>query len=471
MRQHHITKAEDKVSKGSKIGYGAGMASERLQATSLNQMANPIFHDILGIDPRIVGSCLGISRVIDAITDPIIGYLSDNTRSKFGRRRPWIALSAILCAITFIGVWVFPSGMSQNFYILWLILSTILFYISLSIFSVPYGALGMELSPDYHERTSVMAYKSAMAKMGGFLTSSIFLIVTLDWFDDMAQGMRYTSIGLGLMIIIFSLCPVFFSREHPSLTQRLKEDNQPRITLTKSLRHTLANGPFLLLIGVTVVMLFGLTMVSNLGYYITVYYMFDGARETATGLILTSCGYSAQLGGLSGIPVMAFIAKRIGKRKTLLWAIVIALASDLLKWVCFNPTYPWLSLIPAFVSAFALVSVWTLMQAMLPDVVDLDDLRTNQRREGMYSAIYSWTRKVGMSLSLIISGFILNSSGLDPALGADQADGTITKIRIYYTLVPAIAMIGGFVLMYFYPITEDKAYSIRAQLDKRQNGT
>lgn len=465
----HITKPEDKLSAATKVGYGTGMAAERLQMGGLNQMANPIFNDVLGIDPKLIGMALGITRVFDAITDPIMGYITDNTRTQFGRRRPWIALSSILCAVTFASIWMFPRGMSDTFYVFWFIITSVVFFTCLSVFSVPYLALGMEMTPDYHERTSVMAYRTAMAKLGGFMVSSLYLLTSLDIYDDMAEGMRYTGIGIGVLILLFTLSPVLFSKEHIRFFKgkhcaRIK----PKHGLMHSAKCTLRHGPFLILIGVTVVMLLGLTMVLQLGYYVTVYHVFDGSRTSETGIVLTLAGYSGQIGGLLGIPVMAYVSKRFGKRNTLLCAIAFSLIGTLLKWHCYTPNNPYLTLIPNFSMAFTLAAVWTLIHSMIPEIVDLDELETFERREGMFSAIYSWSVKMGMSLALIISGFILSSSGFEAQFGPDQLESAIFRMRIYYTLIPFAALTVGFVLMCFYPLTEKRSYAIRAQLEQRR---
>lgn len=444
------------------------MSSQRLQMNTLNQMANPIFNDILGVDPRLIGLSLGASRILDAITDPIVGYMTDSTRSRFGRRRPWIAASSILCAVGFIAIWMVPRDLTPSGSLIWFTCTTLFLFMGMSIFSVPYSALGMELTPDYHERTSVMAYQAVMSKAGGFLSSSLFMIVTLDCFDDMAVGMRYTSMGLGVVVLLFTLIPVFACKEHPTFQKLLKKRSGKKIGIIESSRHTLQNRPFIILIAVTAVMLFGLTMVSNLSYYLTIYHVFDGTRSTSAGMVLTFCGYAAQIGGLLGIPVMAYAAKRIGKRKTLLAALALAFVGDILKWFCYTPESPYLALLPNFIQAFCLIAVWTLIQAMIPDVVDYEELKSGERQEGMFSAFHSWIGKLGISGALIISGFILNGCGFDADLGANQSSDTIFAIRIMYCLIPACALILGFILLYHYPITENKAYAIRTRLERRR---
>lgn len=440
-----------------------------MQTGSFSQLANPIFNDVLGVDPRIVGLVLGFSRVADAITDPIVGFLSDETRSRWGRRRPWIFGSAFLCSFVFAAIWMIPRGMSTQFYIGWLIISALIFQMCLSLFSVPHGALGMELTPDYHERTNVMAVRSVFAKCGGFLISSLYLVITMDGFTDMAEGMRHVGVYLGGIIFVLTVAPAVLSREHPTIAGRVARQKKNQEGIWASALHTLRNGPFLVLLGVTTIMLFGLTMVSHLNYYLTIYYMFDGTRSETAGLVLTMCGYAGQIGGLAGLPVMLYVSRRIGKRRALLWGLVIATGSDLTKWVCFTPTNPFLALVPNFMSAFVLSSAWTLMSSMLPDVVDYDELKTGQRREGMFSGIHGWTTKLGMSLALVLSGFVLSASGFDPALGPGQSDYTITFIRVCYTFIPASAMVLGAALMYFFPLTEKRSGDIRLELETRRS--
>ena len=462
-KTHHKTKPEDKVSFWRKLGYGSGMLSYNVQVNSVMQMANPVFNDCLGVDPRWIGGILGGSRVWDAVTDPIMGNLTDNTRSRWGRRTPWIALSSILCAVTFSAIWLFPRGMSDLFYITWFLVAALLFYIGFTVFSVPYIALGMELSPDYHERTSVVAYRSIIAQLGGFVVSSLFWLTSLTRWTDRAEGMRYVGIAAGVLILLVTLIPALTSREHPSMLALQKK--QEKTSLIRSARETMCHGPFLLLIGVTVFMLMGLMMVNHLGYYVGVYHVFGGDKGPASGKALAFMGYGYQIGTIIAIPVLTWISKRIGKQKTMMGAMILAFFGTLSKWFCFNPAHPNLMFLPSLIMAGGMAGVWTLINAMIPDVVDLDELKTGQRREGMFSAIYSWTFKLGVALALILSGFVLDWSGFDADLGAAQESGAILTMRILFTAVPAAAICIGFVLMRIYPLTEKRSYEIRQKIE------
>ncbi len=184
------------------------------------QFYNPVFNDVLGLSPVLIGWVIFIARIWDAVTDPLMGSISDNTVSRWGRRRPWIALGAVVCAISFVAIWWFPRSQSDMFYFWWLLFTSLAFYLAFTIYSVPYIALGMELSPDYHERTSVMTMRTVIEQFGFFIVSSLYVLISLDTFADRAEGMRYNSLWVAAIIVLVILCPAFFAREHSSLARR-----------------------------------------------------------------------------------------------------------------------------------------------------------------------------------------------------------------------------------------------------------
>lgn len=442
------------------------MFSYNIQVNSISQMANPVFNDCLGVDPRWIGLILGGSRVWDAVTDPLMGNITDNTRSRWGRRAPWIALSAILCAVPFSAIWLFPRGMSDVFYLTWFLVAALLFYVGSTVFSVPYLALGMELTPDYHERTSVIAYRTIIAQFGGVVVSSMFWLTSLPRWADRAEGMRYVGIGAGLLILIVTLIPAFTAREHPSLRDIQKK--QDKVHLITSIKETVRHKPFLLLIGITVFGLLGLQMVNALGYYVGVYYVFQGDKGPASGRALAMMGYGYQIGTVIAIPILTWISKKIGKKKTMQGALILGILGTFSKWFCFNPDHPQLIVIPALIMSAGMAGVWTLINAMIPDVVDVDELQTGQRREGMFSAIYGWSFKLGIALALILAGFVLNGTGFDASLGKDQTDQTILLMRILFIAIPATGIGIGYILMSMYSLTEERSYEVRKELEVRR---
>ena len=464
-REKHSTKPEDRVPIHGKIGYGFGMTAYAMMIQSLGQMANVIFNIGLGVNPVYIGWIMGGARFWDAITDPVMGNITDNTRSRWGRRRPWIALGGLLCGISFAAIWLFPRGMSEIFYVSWFLVAVLIFFLAFTVFSVPYIALGMEMSPDYHERTSVIAFRSVMAQGGGLMCSCLFWFISLGWFTDMVHGMRFAAIIMGIFIFVFCAIPAIFAKEHSSLLAR--QAKQPPVPLLKSAKATLTHPAFLIVIGVTAFLLIGTMMVGHLGAYVCIYHVFNGVKNVETGKVLTIAGSAANISALVSIPLLTLLSKQVGKQKALLTAMVISLAGTILKWVCYTPAYPYLQVIPSALIGSSLAAIWMLVNAMIPDIVDADELKTGTRREGMFGAVYSWAFKLGVVLALIISGYLLSWSGFDANLES-QSESAVFLLRIFFTVVPSVAIGLAILLTLIYPLTEKRSYEIRKELEARR---
>ena len=179
-------------------------------------------------------------------------------------------------------------------------------------------------------------------------------------------------------------------------------------------------------------------------------------------------GTAWQVGSLFFVPLIGLVATRVGKRHTLVLALVLALVGNLIKWWCYTPVHPWMFLIPPLVVAFGFSALWTLTASMLADVCDLHELQTGNRNEGALNAMYAWLLKVGTTIAFALSGVLLNLTGFDQALGANQSPDTILSMRLIDIAVPAVAVLAAIVLAWIYPISEDRAYQIREELEKRR---
>ncbi|QHI70793.1 MFS transporter [Tichowtungia aerotolerans] len=458
--EHHITKPEDRVARPRKLAYGSGMINYGLMVNSYFQMVNPIFNVVLGMNPAVIGLITAVSRLWDAITDPVMGKVSDNTRSRFGRRRPWILAGSLFTAIAFAAIWWFPREYSDAFYVGWLIVTTLFFYLGVTVFSVPYFALGMEMSPDYHERTRIVAYRDFLQPIGAFLAGALIWFCTRSVFDDKIEGMRIVSLGVAFIFVVLGIVASVFPREHPYAKQSAAQE---KISLVQSAKQTLRVKPFLILCLSTAILLMGATMVGPMGYYICVYYMYSGVESEAAGLIMW--GQAAYwLTNIMMVPVITWISTKIGKKNTVLAFIVVASVASLSKWWLITPANPWLSLIPLMFMGSGFIASSVMINSMLPDSVDADELETGTRREGMFSAVYGWSWKVGLSMALGVSGFLINLTGYDAELPEQTADA-ILKLRLFDLGVPVIGFITGFILLMKYPITEKDAYDVRARLE------
>lgn len=477
MREHHVTADYDKVPLFRKVSYGSGKLGFAILIQVYMQFYNPVYNDTLGLSPIWIAWVIFLSRLWDAFTDPMMGNISDNTRSRWGRRRPWIALGAVLCALSFIALWWFPRGQTDGFYFVWLLVFSLLFYLSFTIFSVPYIALGMELSPDYHERTRVMTVRTIVEQFGFFIVASLFYFTSLGIFADRAEGMRYNSLWVGALIFFFIMCSAVFSREHPSML-RTNDPSMDRATsamrkktpMFVSVKETLSSWPFLNLSIITVVSYFGVITVSSLNYYVITYYLFDGSQGVDSGKLLSVTGYCIPISAMVALPLMNLLSQRIGKRHALIVAFSLTILGALLRWPLYTPDYPYLSIIPTLIFGVGTAGAYLFINAMIPEAVDADELKHGERREGIFSAIYGWTYKMGAALAILMSGYVLSWTGFQTQLAGPQTPETIFWLRFCFSLIAAIAMLITTILVLTYPITEKKAYEIRSQLAAKRAG-
>ena len=227
--------------------------------------------------------------------------------------------------------------------------------------------------------------------------------------------------------------------------------------------------PFQKLCVATFLVFNGFILIAAFQSYVIIYYVFAGDQSRGAEFI----GHAGLLGALSTLGIIAIVtwlATHLGKRRAFFISTGISMLGYALKWVCYNPAYPWLVLVPAPLMAFGLGGLFTLMPSMIADVVDKDELNTNERREGMYGSIFWWVVKLGMAAAIAGGGFLLNATGFDVALEGNQPDRTIFLMRFFDAFVPFVASAVAIWIIASYSITEEKAHEIRLQLEQRRGG-
>jgi len=213
VHEHHETAPEDRLSKGQMFSYGLGSIVNNLLGGAIGFMSI-VLNVGLGINPALVGALQAIPRFTDALTDPVMGYVSDNTRSRFGRRRPYIFIGAIGVGVIFALMWQLPSGHSEMFYFWVFLAGSIVFYLFYTVFATPWVALGYELTPDYHERTRLMAVMNFMGQFAWISLPWFYAIMENDrLFSNSVHGARVLAIVIGIFVAIVGVMPAIFCRE------------------------------------------------------------------------------------------------------------------------------------------------------------------------------------------------------------------------------------------------------------------
>ncbi|SDG38293.1 MFS transporter [Psychroflexus sediminis] len=513
------TPLKDRVPVGQKAAFGAGHFVLNLLPGVLGVYLQVFILTAFGMDPIWAGLLGGLPRIFDALTDPIMGFISDNTKSRYGRRRPYIFSGAIISGILFILMWQLDENASMTYNFWYVMILQILFLVGNTMFATPLVGLGYEMTPDYNERTRLMSLANSMGQIAWIIVPWLYVIIPdPNTFDNPAQGVRTMAYIVGGVCMVFGILPALFckgmdagemeDRERISLKTLAKNMKK----LYEGIVQVSKNKPFMKLCGATFLVFNGFQLVAAFSVFIIVFYMYQGSWEMAGTWPAWFNSLNAVITALIVIPIVSKMATRFGKRKAFLIATFLSIIGYILKWWGFdvelneqfnqtalgesltealgslfnflNPYLesigatwftinvedgvPWLIFLPIPFFAFGMGGLFTLMMSMTADVCDLDELENGlPRKEGTFGAIYWWMVKVGQALAIILSGVILKIVGFDQNI-TDQSLETMTNLRIADILVPASTAALAFLVMWRYDLGEKRVREIAAELKKRK---
>jgi len=454
------------VSLGQKAAFGAGGAAEEVMNNSVNTILNPVYNLGLGMSPGLLGIAQAAPGFWGAVFGPLVGSWSDNARTRWGRRRPFMLFGAVIAALSFIAIWWVPRSWGEGAMFVYLLALSLIFYSASTVFQVPWNALGLSLSSNIEERTRVMAFRQFFSMCIGFGVPWTFWLTQRDVFSDTVEGARWVSIGIALLILIPALASTFFCRENYTAAVQ----TQPRVPLIKGFTDTFRNRPFVVLTAMIICILVGLFLVDTLGLYVTIYHVYGGDQKAASTMQgITGSAYRAS--ALSFLPFIGYLSARFGKKQVLASALLLAFAGTTSKWWCYSPEHPWTCVIPAILMGPGLTSMFVLTSSLLADVCDYDEFLTGCRREATYTSVSGWCVKLGVTGALVLSGWILVATGFNKALGGDQSPGTLLWMRGLFSFVPPTALLIAIFLTLRFPLSEGRSREIQAILKQRKSGT
>jgi len=448
MEEIEITTANapktDKITFTQLAAYGAGgiipIALFNVAGILVGLMGNIS----LGLSAFWLGAILIVPRLWDSFSDPIIGHWSDNTRSRWGRRRPFLLIGGILSALFFVVIWLIPKGETvqqwfptdsgyQAFQLVYILVTLLLFFTAVNLFEIPHGALGMEMTTDYHERTRLFSAKSFVGNLFAMSTPWLFWLANQKVFKGVGgteiDGMRYVSLMIAAVLIPLSFW-WFLKLREPKFKYVAKK--QEKTNFWKDMKMVITNKNFVILTISVFTLAMGFNFVSLLGSYIPIFYIFGGDKVQGAYILGLNGTLWAIIGVLAVFP-LNLISTRFGKRKTLMLAMIMMILAQLSKIVCYNPQHPYLVFIPTILLSAGMLFFFTLGSSMVGDICDEEELKTGKRTEGSYYAIFWWFIKLGTALASFVAGALIVLTMFDQAqvTKVDKYQSTIEEITTW----------------------------------------
>jgi len=457
-----------------KIVFGLGMLGNQMFPAALGIFMVVLVQD-LGMHPILWGLLFFLPRLVDAITDPIMGYISDNTRTRWGRRRPYILIGAIIAGLSFIVMWQLDPNDGQVYNFFYFLTLSLIFYFGMTLFSTPYVAMGYEMSSDYHERTRLMAVAQWIGQWAWVIVPWFWVIIyNPDWFDTAAEGAKMLAIWVGLFCLGLCLVPAIFGRtqviDTPPNELSIRHLKQNFSQLINGLKEVIVHRPFRKICLATFLVFNAFNTVAGFSFFIIVYYMHQGDAGTAGTWPAWFGSISALATCFLVIPVITYLSKKYGKRNAFMISQGISILGYVSFYWAFDPNNPYMMFLPLPLFAFGIGGLFTIMMSMTADICDLDEQKFGVRREATFASIYWWMVKIGFAVAGLMSGLILWLIGFDQTV-AQQSDQTLNYLILAYILVPVTGTLMAMWIMHDYGLSEEKVNNIRKDLDSQNANT
>ncbi len=445
-----MTKSD--ISLGTKIIFGTGEIPIVAAKTVMSILFLYYLTDVVDIPPAIAGTIFMLGRIWDAVNDPLMGIISDRTRTRWGRRRPYFLFTALPMGALFI-IMFYPYAIADPLLRACAYgLAYIAFTTALTAYVVPYLGLMSELTDDYSERTSINNWRIVFSLVFG-LAAAVLPKMLADSYDDAQRGYLTASLTVAAAVTIFPV--VLFA----GIRERARPP-APRAGLEvfRHARAVIANKAFRSLLLIYVGCFAGINVIEGFVVYYMKYWI---GREDEMPILFVC----VVLSSLVSLPAWGALSRRIGKERTVIGGLGLWAVTQLL-WIPLTPATPSsVVYLVGVVVGLGYGCAHVLPWAMFPDVIDYDELETGERREGLYSGVMTFAMKTGNALALWLIGWILQLSGY--VANAEQTPTALGAIHYTMAAAPLLFIIIGLVAATKYPITRDRYTEIRAALDER----
>ncbi len=455
----------EKLSIGAKLAYGVGDLAPAIVSGVNGFLLNAFLLDVVGLHPALVGTIFLLTKIWDAVNDPIIGALTDRTKSRWGRRRPWLLFAALPFGLLFIAQWLAPQWSEAAKFWYYLVVA-ILLDGAFTAVNVPYSAMTPELTHDYDERTSLSSYRLSFSIMGGVL-AVFFHTQIVSAMPNAFIGNAVAASCWAILIVAANWITFFFTRERHyaelEKSRAEKPDDQGPGFLD-GLKIAFRNKAF---VNVTVIYLLSWLAIQFVQNNLLLYVRYWIGAEASFGYLVLAVQFSAFI----FLMFWAKLSGKIGKQNIYYVGMSFWVVVEIILFFI-QPGQITFLFIMAILAGAGVSIGYLVPWSMIPDVVELDELETGQRREGIFYGFFVFLQKLGISLGLAMSNYVFALTGyINQVPGAAlpvQPPAVLMALRIFVSLAPAVILLLSFIAVYKYPISRQKHAEMRAELARRK---
>ena len=451
-------KRESRLTLQNKLAFGFGDIGAAIAAGVNGFYLNAFLLDVAGLRPSAVAVIFFIAQIWDALNDPLIGSLSDRTRSRFGRRRSWLLFGAVPFGVAFLLHWLVPPLDANGLFWYYLIVA-ILLRTAFTAVNVPYTAMTAEMTDDYDERTELNSYRFSFSIIGGMIAIVVQPYI-VGAFDSAVVGHAVSATLWGFFMALSALVCFAGTYEMPRKNVESSESH----TYIEMLTLVFKNRPFLLVTGIYLLSWLTLQFVQQFLLLFVRYTM--NSEDKFPFYVLT-----LQLTAFLFLAIWTRVSTRIGKKLTYVIGASIWILAMIA--VYFVQSGQDTLLFPiTFFAGIGVSTAYLTPWSMLPDVIDYDELQTGQRREGIYYGLFAFLQQAGISLGVALGNFGLESAGyLTPVAGevVTQPDSVLLALRLIVSFIPAIMLALSIPIALAYPITRERHAEIQAEIAERKS--
>ncbi|PWB70091.1 MAG: MFS transporter [Anaerolineales bacterium] len=446
--------ARDRVPTFTKLAYGAGDFGFSFTDTALGVLFAIFLVDVVGLVPRLAALAVFIGKSWDYINDLLIGYLVDRTRSRWGRRRPYLLFGFIPFGVAFAMLWWRPPFESQWALAIYYAAAYFVYDTILTVVSLPFFALTPELTQDYDERTSLTSYRMAFSLVGGLVA----FIVPLMIIGTMRPENTGKVFQMGVIFAIASSLPLLITFFGTREREEYAHQEQP--TLRESLRAARRNRPFLFAAGIFLFTWTAIEIIQNMLLFFLKYRMdLEAESDIVAGAVFVTA--------IIVLPFWVWASQKTDKRKSYIYGMLF-LSAVMLTLIFIDPSLGFNYVISlAALAGFGVSAVHVLTWAMIPDAVEVDELESGARHEGMFYALVSLFKKVASSISIPLTLLVLDWSGFI-SNASQQPESAVWAIRILMGPVPSLFLLGGILFAVFYPLSRESHAKAREEIAARR---